>query len=525
VSTYNLEALGFSPKKEIFRNLSTDELIEHAIRCNEGALAKNEALVVSTGKYTGRCPKDRFVVSDEKTKDKIWWGKVNHPVSSEDFEYYWNKALKHLNEKELYVFDGFAGAEHDYRLPVRVVTEKAWQSLFAQTLFIRPTEAQLQNHVPGFTVVNACEIKAEPGVHGAKTEVFVGLDLSGKRIVILGTEYAGEMKKGIFSVMNYLLPQKHVLSMHCSSNIGESGDTALFFGLSGTGKTTLSADPKRKLIGDDEHGWNDCGVFNIEGGCYAKVIKLSKEAEPQIWNAIGRGSVLENVVMNEAGEVDYNDDSITENTRATYPIEKVPNAVLEGVGDAPKNIFFLTCDAFGVLPPFSKLTPEMAMYHFLSGYTAKVAGTEAGVTEPTATFSACFGDPFLPLHPTEYAHLLGEKLKKGDVKCWLVNTGWSGGAYGTGKRMKISLTRSLLDAALSGKLDNVETTAHPVFQVLIPNTCPGIEDTTVLNPRNTWADKEAYDSKAKQLAEMFAKNFEHFSAQASDAVKAAGPRV
>ncbi|MBI4126501.1 MAG: phosphoenolpyruvate carboxykinase (ATP), partial [Deltaproteobacteria bacterium] len=400
----SLEALGISPRRSVFRNLDPLKLTMMAVERGEGQRAANGALVVSTGKCTGRRPQDRFIVEDATTKEKLWWGKVNQPVTSQAFENLWKQAMQYLAERDLFLFDGFSGADHTYRLPVRVVTEKAWHTLFAHTLFLRPTHEELTRHDPQFTVVNACGLKAKAGENGAKSDVFVGIDFASRRILILGTEYAGEMKKGIFAVMNCLLPDRNVFPMHCSANVGERKDTALFFGLSGTGKTTLSADPGRRLIGDDEHGWSDRGVFNFEGGCYAKVIRLSQEAEPQIWNAIGKGSVLENVVMNATtGTVDYNDETMTENTRATYPVESVPNCILEGVGGHPKNVFFLTCDAFGVLPPIAKLTPEMAMYHFLSGYTAKVAGTEAGVTEPAATFSPCFGGPFLPLHPTTYA--------------------------------------------------------------------------------------------------------------------------
>lgn len=507
------------------RNLTVGELVTLAVNHKEGILAKNGALAVHTGKRTGRSPKDRFVVSDAATQSKVWWGKVNQPITSEDFEYYWTKAEHYLSSRETFQFDGFAGADHEYRLPLRVVAEKAWHALFAHTLFLRPRPEELKSHTPQFTILNACELLAEKGVHGAQSEVFIGLDLSGKRMVILGTHYAGEMKKGIFAVMNYLLPARGVFPMHCSANVGLRGDTALFFGLSGTGKTTLSADQHRRLIGDDEHGWSDRGIFNFEGGCYAKVIHLSQEAEPQIWNAIGEGCVLENVVMDPTTKaVDYNDESITENTRAAYPVEKIPRCIIEGVGDHPKNIFFLACDAFGVLPPIAKLTPEMAMYHFLSGYTAKVAGTEAGVTEPQATFSACFGDPFLPLHPTAYANLLGAKLKKHQTTCWLVNTGWSGGPFGVGKRMKIQLTRTLLNAALEGKLQTMPTTPHEVFQMLVPNECPGVE-TSLLRPRTTWKDPRAYDTKARELAALFEKNFSRYADQATDAVKKAGPRA
>lgn len=522
MSAYQLEKIGLKPSKKVYRNLDVDAWLQEALERNEGKLANNGALVVSTGKRTGRSPEDRFIVEDAVTKSEICWGKVNKPVSPENFEALWQQALQHLAQKDLFLFDGFAGADKTYQLSVRVIAEKAWHALFAQTLFLRPNADQLAKHIADYTILDACTLKAEAGKYGAKSDTFIGLDFTNKRILLIGTEYAGEVKKSIFAIMNYLLPKREVMSMHCSANVGANGDTALFFGLSGTGKTTLSADPARKLIGDDEHGWNGGGVFNIEGGCYAKAINLSQEAEPQIWNAIGKGSVLENVVMDAAGNVNYADDSLTENTRATYPVEKIPNCILSGQGSIPQNIFFLTCDAYGVLPPISKLTPEMAMYHFLSGYTAKVAGTEAGVKEPTATFSACFGAPFMPLNPSRYAHLLGDRMRHNQVNCWLVNTGWSGGSYGTGKRMKIQLTRSLLTAALNGTLEKANYTAHPVFQVLMPNEVPGVES-NALNPRNTWDDKAAYDAKAKELAAMFTKNFAPFAEAAGKAVVDAGP--
>jgi len=515
--------MDISTSGKVYRNLSVPTLVEMALSRGEGMLAANGALVVKTGRRTGRSPTDRFVVETKNTKEELWWGPVNKPVSPEVFGKLLSKAKDYLSKRDLFIFDGFAGADPSYRLNVRVVAEKAWHALFAQTLFIRPTQEELNGHKPQFTVINACELLADPKTDGTPTEVFIGVDFEQKIILILGSHYAGEMKKGIFAVMNYLLPKQNVFPMHCSANIGKDGDAALFFGLSGTGKTTLSADTSRRLIGDDEHGWSDHGIFNFEGGCYAKVIKLNREKEPQIWDAIRFGSVLENVIIDEKTRaIDYDNGSITENTRATYPVEYIPNCMIPGVGGHPKNIIFLTCDAFGVLPPIAELTPEMAMYHFLSGYTAKVAGTEAGIVEPQATFSTCFGSPFLPLHPTIYANLLGERLQKHKVRCWLVNTGWSGGPYGVGKRMDINLTRKLLNAALSGVLNDMPRVPDKTFKILIPEACPDVPG-EILHTRNTWKDKAAYDAKAKDLASRFQKNFEQYAAKASPAVRSAGP--
>jgi phosphoenolpyruvate carboxykinase (ATP) len=519
-----LKSLGLTPQKQVYLNLSPQDLTQHALDKKEGELASNGALVVKTGKYTGRTPKDKFVVRDETTENTVWWGSVNQPINPETFDKLYAKVCEHLNNRDLYVFNGFAGADPAYRLPLRVVAQKAWHTLFAHTLFIRPSDEEIKAHIPEFTVLNACELLAKEDIDALNSETFVLVNLTKKVIIIGGTEYAGEMKKGIFSVMNFYKPQQGVLTMHCSSNVGQNGDSALFFGLSGTGKTTLSADPERKLIGDDEHGWSDTGIFNIEGGCYAKCIKLSQEAEPQIWSAIRKGSVLENVVIDPTTKIpDYDDGSITENTRVTYPVEHIDNCILEGTGPHPKNIIFLTCDAFGVLPPIAKLTQDQAMYHFLSGYTAKVAGTEAGITEPQATFSACFGAPFMPLHPTVYAELLGKKMAKHKVNCWLVNTGWSGGPYGEGNRMKIQLTRTLLNAALSGQLDKVNFTADTRFNFLIPDECKGVP-TEVLTPKNTWKDKDAYEKKASHLAKLFNENFKDYESKASEAIKKAAPK-
>ncbi len=508
---------------KVHRNLSVAELVEKALARGEGKLAANGALVVRTGARTGRSPTDRFVVESKNTKDELWWGKVNRPISQESFDKLLSKAKEYLSKRDIFISDGFAGADPSYRLSVRVVAEKAWHALFAKTLFLRPTDKEFASYEPQFTVINACELTADPKTDRTDTEVFIGVDLERNIILIIGSHYGGEIKKAIFSVMNFLMPRRNVFPMHCSANVGKDGDTALFFGLSGTGKTTLSADPSRRLIGDDEHGWSDNGIFNFEGGCYAKVIKLDRTREPQIWDAIRFGSVLENVVVDEATRaIDYDDGSVTENTRATYPVEYIPNCVIPGMGGQPKNIVFLTCDAFGVLPPIAELTPEMAMYHFLSGYTAKVAGTEAGIVEPKETFSTCFGSPFLPLHPTTYANLLGERLAKHKARCWMVNTGWSGGPYGVGKRMDINLTRKLLNAALSGVLNDQPRSPDNVFRILVPEACPDVPR-DILNTRNTWKDKAAYDAKAKDLAARFQKNFEQYAAKASPKVRESGP--
>jgi len=508
----------------VYRNLPTPELVEQALARGEGKFASNGALFVTTGERTGRSPNDRFVVDSPDVHDDIWWGKVNVPMSEEHFDGLYNKVIEQLGKSDQYVFDGFAGADPGYRLPVRVITVKAWHSLFARTLFVRPTKEELASHTPEFTVINAGEFLADPRTDGTNSGVFVCISFARRTVIIGGTQYGGEIKKSIFSVMNYLLPHRDVFPMHCSANIGKDGDTALFFGLSGTGKTTLSADPNRRLIGDDEHGWSDTGTFNFEGGCYAKVIRLSKEAEPQIYDAVKFGSILENIVMDENRVPDYDDDTITENTRATYPVEHIHNCVIPGVGGHPDNVMFLTADAFGVLPPIAKLTPAQAMFHFISGYTAKLAGTEAGVTEPTATFSACFGSPFMPLHPTRYAKMLGERMERHGSHVWLVNTGWSGGAYGEGKRMSIQHTRALITAALSGELAKAEFENDPVFGVAVPKSCPGVPS-EVLSPRNTWKDKAAYDAKAKHLAQLFVKNFETYRSEASPDVIAAAPKV
>lgn len=504
--------------------LSVPQLVEKVLNRNEGLLTSTGAVRATTGKYTGRSPKDKFIVEEESVKDKIDWGSVNQPISEESFSKLYNKVLNFLKEKEeVFVFKGFAGADTKYRLPIQVINEYAWHNLFVHQLFIRPTEEELVDHESEFTVISAPTFKADPKVDGTNSETFIIVSFEQRVVLIGGTEYAGEMKKSIFSVMNYLLPENGILSMHCSANVGREGDVALFFGLSGTGKTTLSADNNRRLIGDDEHGWSSNGVFNIEGGCYAKCINLSKEKEPQIYDAIRFGSVLENVVIDEETRVaDYDDGSLTENTRAAYSIQAIDNIVDPSIAGHPNAIVFLTADAFGVLPPIAKLTKEQAMYHFLSGYTSKLAGTERGITSPQATFSTCFGSPFLPLAATRYAEMLGEKIDEHNAKVFLVNTGWTGGEYGTGSRMKLAFTRAMVQAALEGELNNVETVKDEIFGLEIPLHVPGVPD-DVLQPIKTWSDKEAYYTKANELAGKFRANFKKFSSVPSQIEEKGGP--
>lgn len=509
----------------VHHNLSVPQLVEKTLSRGEAVLSSTGAVRATTGKYTGRSPKDKYIVEEASTKDKIDWGAVNQPISSEVFNSLYQKVLNYLYSKdEIFRFQGFAGADPKYRLPMQVINEYAWHNLFVHQLFIRPTDEELKAHNPEFTVICAPNFKADPAVDGTKSETFIIISFEQKTVLIGGTEYAGEMKKSIFSIMNYLLPEKNVLPMHCSANIGQEGDVALFFGLSGTGKTTLSADPNRRLIGDDEHGWSNNGVFNIEGGCYAKCINLSQEKEPQIWDAIRFGSVLENVVLNDDTRVaDYDDSSLTENTRAAYPIDAIDNIVIPSIGGHPNTIIFLTADASGVLPPVSRLTKEQAMYHFISGYTSKVAGTERGITEPQPAFSTCFGSPFLPRSAKVYAEMLGEKIDQYNARVFLVNTGWTGGEYGVGKRMNLSYTRAMVRAALEGDLDNVETVTDPIFGLQIPLHCPGVPD-EVLQPKKTWADGAAYEKKATELAKAFNDNFKKFG-DVSDEIKNAGPLV
>jgi phosphoenolpyruvate carboxykinase (ATP) len=518
--------LGIVNTGKVHYNLSAPELVEHTLQRGEGQLMDSGALRVHTGEFTGRSPKDKFVVEDASTKDTVWWGDVNQPFDAVAFDRLYARVRVYLQGKELWVRDCFAGADPSYRLNVRVINENPWQNLFANNLFIRPAAGELVGFKPDFTVIAVPKFFAIPALDGTRQHNFTIVNFTKKVILIGGSAYTGEIKKGIFTVLNYLLPFRGVLPMHCSANIGEQDkDVAIFFGLSGTGKTTLSADPNRPLIGDDEHGWSGTGVFNFEGGCYAKCIDLTAEKEPDIWNAIKFGSLLENVTYDQVSRsVDYTSARITENTRVAYPIHFIRNAVEPSVGGIPKNIFLLTADAFGVLPPISKLTTGQAMFHFLSGYTAKVAGTEAGVKEPQATFSACFGQVFLPLHPTRYATMLGEKLNEYKANVWLVNTGWSGGGFGVGNRMKLSYTRAMITAALRGQLNGAEYETDPVFGLNIPKSVPGVPD-TLLNPRNTWADKTAYDRAAADLAARFNKNFALYSDFASEEIKAAAPKV
>lgn len=509
---------------DLFWNLSPAELYEHALRSNEGSLSANGAIVCTTTPHTGRSPKDRFLVEQSPSKSHIGWGSVNKPISEANFEALHKHVVDHCRGRNLYIRDMFAGAEEKSRLAIRVITETAWHNLFASQLFVKPPWGSTGDHDPQFTVINVPSCLADPAKHGTRSETFVVINLARKLVLIGGTAYAGEIKKSIFTVMNYLLPMAGILSMHCSANVGEDGNVSLFFGLSGTGKTTLSADPNRDLIGDDEHGWSDRGVFNIEGGCYAKCIKLTEEAEPGIYRAIRFGAVLENVVMDpDTRTIDYDADALTENTRAAYPLTHIDNARLPSVAGHPNNVVFLTCDAFGVLPPISRLTPEQAMYHFLSGYTAKVAGTEKGITEPQATFSACFGEPFLPLPPEKYAKMLGERLEKHNAKCWLVNTGWTGGGYGVGQRMKLRYTRAMVAAALSGKLSDATFVEDPMFGLSAPTSCPEVPS-EVLSPRATWSNPSEYDARARELADLFTKNFKAFDGAAAEIV-AAGPHV
>jgi len=508
------------------RDLAAAALVQMAVRDNEGSLVADGALATTTGPHTGRSPKDRFIVDRPGIHAAIDWGKVNQPLDAARLDRLWAKARAHIRGRDLYVQDLLAGADPGYRLRVRVITETAWHSLFARNMFLVPKEGELQGFEPDFTVVQLPSMRAEPSLHGTRSQAAIVVDLERRTVLICGTRYAGEIKKSIFSVLNYLLPEQGVLPMHCSANVGPDGDVAIFFGLSGTGKTTLSADPGRQLIGDDEHGWGPRGVFNFEGGCYAKVIRLSVEHEPEIFAASTRfGAILENVVVDPmSGAVDLDDDSLTENTRASYPLRFIPNASETGVAGHPRHIVMLTADAFGVLPPISRLSPEQAMYHFLSGYTARVGGTEAGVKEPQATFSACFGAPFLPRKPSVYAKMLGELMRRHRAHCWLVNTGWSGGPCGTGERMSLPHTRAMLQAALDGTLGGVPMREHPQFGLAMPTTCPGVPD-EVLDPRATWADGAAYDQAARAVAKRFATNFRQFEGDVGPEVEAAAIRA
>lgn len=516
----------FELASNAYVNLSLDELLKAAVARNEGKITSTGALAGDTGKFTGRSPKDKFSVLDETTKDEVWWGNINQPFAPEKFDALLEKVINHYKGKDIFVRDAYACADPNYRLKVRVVNETAYQNLFVHHMFIRPNQDEIENIDPDWVILAAPSFLADSELDGTRQENFSIINFTKKIYIIGGSGYTGEIKKGIFTVLNFTLPvERNVLSMHCSANIGNEGDSAIFFGLSGTGKTTLSADPERKLIGDDEHGWSDHGIFNFEGGCYAKTINLSEENEPTIWKAITKGALVENVrFFPNSDVVNYDDVSVTENTRCAYPIENVDNIAVPSVGPVPKNIFFLTADAFGVLPPISKLTPGQAMYHFISGYTAKVAGTEEGVTEPQATFSACFGAAFLPLHPGRYAKMLGEKMIESKANVWLINTGWSGGAYGVGSRMKLKYTRAMINAALAGELDNVAFESHPIFGVAMPTECPNVP-TELLNPRNTWEMKKAYDNTANHLAELFNTNFEKYADGVTQETLDAAPKA
>jgi phosphoenolpyruvate carboxykinase (ATP) len=520
------QELGLNSIGTVRHNLSYDELFALESANAEGTISENGTMMVDTGKFTGRSPKDKYFVHQKPSFENIAWGKINQAMAPEVFEELYSEVIAHLDGKDLYVTDGFCGANEKTRTSVRFVTEFAWQSHFVKNMFIRPTESDLAGFAPQFTVYNACSLTNKNWEkHGLNSEVFVVFNIEKNVAIIGGTWYGGEMKKGIFTMMNYWLPMQGILSMHCSANVSSKGDVALFFGLSGTGKTTLSTDPERKLIGDDEHGWDEDGIFNFEGGCYAKTINLSAENEPEIYNAIQRNALLENVVADDDGIIDFDSAAKTENTRVSYPIEHIANHDPSLKGGHPQNIIFLTCDAFGVLPPVSKLTKEQAMYYFLSGYTAKVAGTERGVTEPQATFSACFGEAFLPLHPTAYAKLLGEKMEKYNVNAYLVNTGWVGGGYGVGKRMSIKATRACINAILDGSINDVEFDQTRWFRLNIPTSLPGV-DAQLLNPRNSWADKEGFDNTANKLAGMFIQNFKKYITDNDDFdYTQAGPQV
>jgi phosphoenolpyruvate carboxykinase (ATP) len=520
---YNLEDINIVNTKNIYYNLSVSRLVEEIIRRDEGILVDNGAININTGKYTGRSPKDKFIVDEPEVNNDIWW-ENNEAISIENFEKLYDRVTAYLQNRDLFIFDGFVGADPSYRLPIRIINEYAYQNLFGHQLFIRPTDKELKTHKAEFTIITVPGFKAIPGLDGVNSEAFIVISFTKKIIIIGSTQYAGEIKKSVFTVMNYLMVKHGIMPMHCSANIGKDKDTALFFGLSGTGKTTLSADSERFLIGDDEHGWSDNGIFNFEGGCYAKCINLSKEKEPQIWNAIKFGTILENVAYDDnTRKLDYSSKAITENTRAAYPIEYIPGAVISGVGGHPKTIVFLTADAFGALPPISRLSKEQAMYYFISGYTSKLAGTERGITTPEATFSACFAAPFLPLHPMVYAKLLGEKIDKYNSKVYLINTGWSGGPYGIGKRIDLAYTRSMVSAALKGDLNNVEYIKDPVFNLSIPKSCPNVPY-EILNPINTWEDKEAYNVQAKNLARKFFENIKSCNIIPEE-IKNAGPNV
>lgn len=527
IPTDNLVKMGLKNTESIHYQSTPEELVQDILRIGEGVLTDTGAIAIKTGEFTGRAPKDKFIVKDEITEDTVDWNIFNSPLEEKHYYIIHKKILEYLNKQpEIWIRDCYACADPRFRLNIRVVNEKPWTNLFAYNMFLRPEEEELEDFTPEWQVLSAPGLKLNAEECGTRQSNAAIVSFKHKTILIAGTGYTGETKKGIFTILNYVLPQeKNVLSMHCSANMGNDGDTALFFGLSGTGKTTLSADPNRKLIGDDEHGWTENNIFNFEGGCYAKLINLTEEKEPEIFNAIKPGAIVENVSFFEGtNKINFDDCSITENTRVSYPLHYISNALDPSIGENPKNIFFLTCDAFGVLPPISKLSPGQAMYQFISGYTAKVAGTEAGVTEPNPTFSACFGAPFLPLHPGKYAKMLGDKMQNQNANVWLINTGWTGGPYGVGSRMKLSFTRAMITAALEGKLYNIEMEQDPIFGLAIPKKVPGIPS-EILNPRNTWADKNAYDEKAKYLAGLFIKNFEKYASGVSEEILAAAPKI
>lgn len=521
-----LASTGIKTNQPVHYQQTPEQLSNATVALGQGVLNDTGALLINTGEFTGRSPKDKFCVKDEITAEAVHWNEFNIAITPEVFDNMHAKLVKYLGEKELWVRDSYVCADPAYRLNIRVVNENPWSNLFAYNMFLRPAENELENFLPEWTILHAPTFMANPATDGTRQHNFAMTSFTKKIILIGGTGYTGEIKKGIFTILNFILPhQKNVLSMHCSANVGEQGDTAIFFGLSGTGKTTLSADPNRKLIGDDEHGWTDNTVFNFEGGCYAKMINLSAENEPEIFNAIRPGALVENVgFLPGTNKIDFAYKEITENTRISYPLSFISNALDISIGKIPKNIFFLTADSYGIFPPVSKLTPGQAMYQFISGYTAKVAGTEAGVKEPSATFSACFGAPFLPLHPGKYAAMLGKKMTEANVNVFMINTGWSGGPYGVGSRMKLAYTRAMITAALEGRLDNVEYEAHTVFGMMMPKECPNVPN-EILNPRNTWADKNAYDEKAVSLAKQFVKNFEKYASGVSEEILAAAPKI
>jgi phosphoenolpyruvate carboxykinase (ATP) len=522
-----LDAQGIATGAELFWNLTTAPLVEHAVRRGEGLLARDGPLVVRTGKHTGRAAQDRFIVRNSVSEDTVWWGKTNKPMDPDAFDRLYDDFLLALADKDmLYAADLYGGSQVENRVRVRVINELAWHNLFIRTLLVRPEPGELADFAPEFTMIDLPSFRADPERHGCRTETVIAVNLEKKLVLIGGTSYAGEMKKSVFGLLNFILPPNGIMPMHCSANIGPKGDTAIFFGLSGTGKTTLSADPKRTLIGDDEHGWSDTAVFNFEGGCYAKMIRLSPEAEPEIFATTKKfGTVLENVVIDQVTrELDLNDNTLAENSRGAYPIEFIANCSRENMGPVPRNVVMLTADAFGVLPPIARMTPDQAMYHFLSGYTAKVAGTEIGVTEPEATFSTCFGAPFMPRHPSVYGNLLKKRIAEGSVDCWLVNTGWTGGKYGVGKRMPIKETRALLNAALDGSLKNAEFRKDPNFGFDVPVEVPGV-DSKLLDPRGTWANPAEYDATAAKLVDLFVKNFAEFAPHVDEGVRQSGPKA